>query len=409
MSSDTIVVSTAAQLASVLSVAKAPLTVLLAPGSYGDVSLKNLNPSAPITIASLDPTNQALMSSLKLTNDHNLTFRSIEVAHIMGPNDVLSIPAVTINKSSDIVLMNMFVHGSLDGNDFNDGHGVTATDSQRLAVVDSRFTELNSTLNFSRCVSVVEAGNDISNARQGTMVADVQGGLFDRNYIHDMHANYAAGDHADSFQVGTGATANASNDLTFTNNVIIDCVGETISGIFVRSERYGEGIVHGNITVENNYFAGNYRHGLSFNGVAGLTVSGNTVVNTDGSQPSTAIYLKAVDNAVIDHNAAAMFLLDKTALPTNVAMAANVDLYDAQSKVGAALSGVLTLPTGILDDFHALDILLGSATANLGAGFQAVEGIGHALSGASGDIGGYADVLANLQATLPVVPIAVIA
>jgi len=157
---------------------------------------------------------------------------------------------------------------------------------------------------------------------------------------------------------------------------MIESPGDYIGGVYVQSERFDEGVRHTNIKVENNYFLGNYRHALSFTGVENVTVSHNTILNTDGTNPTAAISLKDVHNALISQNITPL-ITQSTLFPnTGVTLTKNIDVWDPQFKIGVKEDTIVHVPDAKHLDISKLGAIAGSVAAQWGAGFAPVAHIG---------------------------------
>lgn len=392
-------VSNAAQLVAQLRLAKAGDTILLKAGNYGDVSIANIKAAGPVTIASADATKAAVFNSLKLTNDANLGFSSIVVAHVLAKGEALTAPAVSVVKSSGINLVGLDVHGSLNGSSFDDGNGIVVTDSTQVRILDSAFRQLNVAVSLGRDSGVVVAGNSFTEAREGVHIAQVAAGLFEKNYLTNFQPNYAAGDHPDYFQVLTGTGFTGSSGLTFRDNVMIQGGSGFVGGIFIKIERLAEGIVHSDINVANNYYQNTYRHGISLDGVVGATITGNTVMNSTKAGDTAAIFLRNDNGIAVNHNITALVLQDLVAPNKAVTVADNVMLYDAKlNKTGIDPALLFSpLPAGDID-FAKLAPFPGSTAATLSAGFHGAGGIGNLAGGFDAIVSSYNLATAALPA-----------
>jgi parallel beta-helix repeat protein len=386
MSNITTVVKTAAQLLLAIKLAKGGETILLAPGDYGHVAFRG-SPASNVTIKSLDPDNDAVFHSLKMVNVSNFTIQDVDVCNPQdagAPNR-----AIQIGLASNITLIGVDVSGSKDGTAWNDGYGIMLTDSNHVAILDSTFQQLHGAITAGRVTDLIVAGNDISQAREGVQVGQIDGGLFDRNYLHNMDPNYAAGDHADNFQVHNGNGIGASNNLVFTNNVMIeDGGGWGVHGIYINSERYREGIQHTNIIIENNYFQGSSLHGISVNYADNVVIRNNTLTSSGSNDfYIPAILARSIHGGIIENNAATLLLDVKNSTNTDLVWSNNIDLWDPKFKKGVALSDVFVAAGDGEIDFSNFDTKSTGVAA--GIGFHAVAGIGDVVGSADAIMAAY--------------------
>ena len=377
----TIQVSTATQLVVAAKAAGAGDTILLAAGDYGAVSLNNLHPAAMVTIRSADLAHEASFYAVGINVSNNLTVRDVVISHPLNPGDSLSVAAVTINKSSGITLANLQISGSLDGSSFNDGNGIIATSSDHLTIVGSTFRQLHGAVLAARVTDLVVAQNSVSEVREGFNLSDIHQGLFDRNYVTNMQPNYSAGDHPDAFQLSTAAGTAPSNDLSFTNNVMIEGTSGPVGGIFIRSE---SGPLHARITIQNNFYEGTYRNAIAVSDANDVRIAGNTVLDSSKAGNSAAIIVGDLHNAVISGNIAPLLMTRTDSVSTGVAWQNNIDVWDAKTKVGIQAALLVSSQQSGNIDFSTLGTLAGSIADRVGAGYHPVAGVGAmAMTGTS--------------------------
>ena len=378
LSTTEIIVTNAAELTNAIKGVKGGETILLAPGDYGNFAFAKAAPSL-VTIKSLDPNNDAVFHSLKLTRAENFRIEDVDVRNVQDAG--FQDKAIFINASNNISLFGVDVTGSLDGNASNDGYGAYIGYSKNISVLNSTFSQVHIGVVAGVVDNLKVAGNDISEAREGVVVSSINGGLFDRNYLHDMQAK--PGDHADFFQVHNGGAAVSSNNLTFTNNVMIQGAGgRDIQGIFIFNEKGAQGARHTNIVVENNFYEGAALNAVSVSYVNNATVRDNTVLYSGNSvfNLMPAVYVNHVTNGVVADNIGSIILERGGTSNIGVTWTNNVDVWDPKFKKGIALSDVFAPPPASGEiNFSNLEARANGAAAGLG--FHSVEGIGHMGSG----------------------------
>lgn len=383
----TITVTNTAGLVRALRAARGGETILLAPGSYGDVVLSGIWRPSSVTIRSADADNDAVFTSLKLTNVHNLVFEDIDVRHPLMPWEKDFEAAIRVNKSNNITFVGIDASGSLNGNSFDDGNGMMVVGSSRITVLDSTFTEFNNAASFGNVSDVIFAGNSIRNVREGVNMSLISSGLFERNFVADVAGDPSRGDHPDAFQVH----GNVSRDLVFNANVIM---GNHTQGIFIRNEQFAKtGQEHSNIVITNNYIESNARNAIAVRDVDGILISNNTIRDTGvpgGLVPG--LVTANLSNGVIKGNIAPLLLGQSGAelVSSNVVVSNNIDIWDTKQKRGVSEASLFAAPTGSGDlDFSALDVRAGSAADSTGVGFRAVAGIGNLGGSAATQLAAY--------------------
>lgn len=392
--------ATAAQLTSALKTAKGGDTILLAPGNYGAVALNNFKFASAVTIKSANPSADAVLTTLKVSNSVNLSFEDIDVRHPLAKTETDFTPAVYIATSQRIALNGLDITGSLDGNPNNDGWGIRLDDSSNILVANTSFQQLNRALIARDSTALAITGNKVSEVREGFNFADVQHVVIEGNAITRVQPNWAAGDHPDAIQFWNNGVASGSSDVIIRNNAILTDAKAVVQGIFVGMENAA--LRHSDFIVENNLYYGDSTHGISLYGVDNATVRGNTVLSIAGGTYESAINLNYVRGATVTDNIAPM--LRQTA-SSNVAMTNNVDLWDRSSKTGVALAGLFTDTSPGVFDQRDFTVAPGSAAAKQGAGFDPVAGLGmgSAAANLAAAYTSYGHVLDGLPATMHLV------
>ena len=143
MTNRTSTVNSGTALISALRIARPGDTILLASGNYGNVALSGMNFAGQVTIRSANPNADAVFTTLRLTNVNNLVIDDIDVRRPLSTSTGLNTGALTINKSSNVSIVNSDIQGSLNNNAWDDGHGVVVTDSNRVSILNSNFRQLD--------------------------------------------------------------------------------------------------------------------------------------------------------------------------------------------------------------------------------------------------------------------------
>ena len=388
MSGRTVSVKNAAELTRAIRTATSGDTILLASGNYGSVLVNSSNPANTVTIRSANPNAEAVFNDLIISRSSNFVFQDIEVAHYLQPGERDFVQAVRVQMSRDISLVGIDVHGTLNNDPNDDGNGLWVTGSSRVAVLDSTFRDLNNAVVFGTGSQIVFAGNSVGMAREGLNLSQIDGALVERNYFTQILPNASRGDHGDAIQVHAGGTALSSNNLTIRGNVIKVAAGT--HGIYVNNEKGAQGLAHTNIVIDDNYYEGNARHGITVNHARNVTVTDNSVRDIGSGGLVPAINISNVRNGLIDDNIAPLLLGGNDRGSSNVTWSDNIDLWDRQFRIGVADSSLFAKPVGSNDlDFSALNVRGGTAAAAQGIGFAAVAGIGDIKAGAAAMLAAY--------------------
>lgn len=380
----TINVANATQLKAALKAVTGGETILLAPGNYGAVSARYLNPGSEVTIRSADPDNDARFSYLRVYDVSNFRFEDIDIQYVASASEVGQSSAVYVTRGSGLNFVGVDVYGSLDGDTWNDGMGLRVELSDHIAVVDCSFTQLSRSLHITKSSDLLVAGNHVFEAREGFNFGAVTRAIIENNLIEQIRPNFAAGDHPDSIQFWNAGVGAGSHDVVIRDNALLSGDSGPVQGIFVGAEVAT--LRHSNFTIENNLYFGDSRHGISLYGIDGVDLRGNTVVSSPEAALETAISLNNITGARLEGNSSPM-LLQTGAVAAEIVN--HLDLWDTKQQLGVALELVFTGDVKVdrptLADF-ALRADAPAGTA--GAGFEEADPVGW-LNGGFVDVESY--------------------
>lgn len=312
-------VASAAALNAALKGASAGDTILLAPGTYAGVSASFLNFSQPVTIASLNADQPATITSLKVTSSSGLVFRDLDMQVLSTGGD----NPFQVARSQNVVLTQLSVHGSLDGDPTNDRSAFLIRDSQNVTVSDSEFHDLLIGLGHLNTERLTIEGNTFKTIQLdgirggGSSFITIRGNTFS-----DFHPK--AGDHADAIQFWTTNTTTSAHDIVVLDNLFFRGDGRPASasmqGIFFNDEV-------GTLPYQRVTIEGNTLLGLNYNSIVVLhgedvTVRNNVVASFPDLK--ARIWLDKVDGAVVAGNEATYFVLP--ASNTNLSSYGNITI-----------------------------------------------------------------------------------
>lgn len=378
-------VADAAGLSAALTTALGGESLMLASGNYGDVRLANINPAAMVTVRPV-PGATPVLGELQIANSSNLSIGGLEIANTSFATEYEY--AVLVDNSRNIELVGLDVHGSLDGDSWNDARGLRILNASDVLVTGSTFHDLAVGTIVENSQAAVIGDNDYSVLREGIDIMGSSGVLIDRNLLTDIRPNTNTGDHSDAIQVFTGATYAGSSDLTFSNNAVLKGSGDYTQGLFIASQQAG--VRHSNILIENNLYSGISAHGITVGDVDGAVVRGNTVVTAPEATWDARINIDRSAGVSIERN---IFSGASETASTNTLWNENIDAHsggvlDATS-IEALLLAPLTPGTRDVGDFA---VVSGSLAAAIGAGADVVT------IESAGDVGAYTDLLDLLGA-----------
>lgn len=304
-------VSGAKELATALANARSGDQIVLAPGDYGELAVKNRSFTEAVTITAQDPDNPPIFSSISLFRVSGMTFDSIEVDFTPTATTLEWSSAFRADGSHGITVRNSTLIGGdsvagvpadspagSQGNagilGYPTGRGMTFNNVSNLVIEGNSILEFSSGIRFSNADDVVIANNEIADFRRvGLGGANVSNMRIEGNYIHDANPwKYGGlGDHGDFVHFWTTPTqTKPSENISFIGNHMAQGDGTPIIGIYLDDNTNGIGFR--DVLIENNILHNGNGQALRMEDVVGLTVKSNTIVQTVGSENTVpSIYL----------------------------------------------------------------------------------------------------------------------
>jgi Ca2+-binding RTX toxin-like protein len=292
-------VSNQTQLLAAFRSAAAGDTIVLASGNYGIVRTGSL--VGGLTIESA-PGAAVQFDRLSISNSHDMTIRGVSIGSALSPTEALWTRMAEFSGSRNLVIENVRVHGSLDGNPQNDGFGIVARNMDGFTVRNSAFNEL------ARGMQVLNSKNvEVTKNRFETLESDginftaVQNVMIDGNSFTDFRP--LAGAHPDAIQFWTNGQTVGNSDITIRNNVMLQGNGVGPQGIFLRDET---GVLpYRNVVIENNLMYGSDQwHGIAVSDAIGLRVAGNTVLSPNNDDKRYWISVSKSQDVTVTGNVA---------------------------------------------------------------------------------------------------------
>ncbi|MES3036785.1 MAG: right-handed parallel beta-helix repeat-containing protein [Bdellovibrionota bacterium] len=256
-----------ASLLAAISNAKPGDGILLAPGNYERIDVKNMQFADKVIIASKDPQNPANVRAVSINGSKNVIIRYVSVHPYTDGSGIY------IAGSDNIVIERLYVHGDMDGSPENDGAGMNSSTNTNLVVRNCEFRELKTGLSTQRGNNILFTKNyfhEISiDAMQVYWTSNI---TISKNYIADMITWNQA--HKDGIQFFTSGQTTSAKNITITDNVFVRGKGQTVQGIFMGNE---SGVAYENVVISRNALIGPSWHGITIVIVNGLTMEDNLV------------------------------------------------------------------------------------------------------------------------------------
>jgi hypothetical protein len=264
--------------------AKGGDSILLAPGEYQDLFIKNTNFSSEVTISSLDPDNPAIIERLNLSGAQNVTITGLNferVAPVIAqwPFDHLRIDNTTNIKIHDNAFTGGVVNNGSSEQGFINGTAIFGDNITNLDIADNEFTSVHKAIRVSNSDNVSATGNYIHDYREdGMFFAGIKDLLVEGNRIESPQV-FSGLEHADMLQlIGI-------KDGVIRNNFFNQADGNWTQGILLGKGGYALSAV-GNVLIENNIVYSGHHHGISTTDIPDVTIINNTVLFNEHSYVS---------------------------------------------------------------------------------------------------------------------------
>jgi parallel beta-helix repeat protein len=277
-------VSTAAQLTTALSAAKAGDVIVLANGEYGSVTIDK-NYSDFVTIQSATPLG-AKFDSITINNS---SYLKIDGVHVDCPTNTGS-ALVAINDSSHVIVTDCEVNGKVDtvypivGPQF----GIRAESSSYITIDNNDVHNVaNGIAVFSSDHLTVTANTVDYVGADGFKFGNIDTALIENN-TGPRYVYPEADAHEDFMQF----QGDASRNVTVRGNVFLPQNVTDVQGIFFS----GAG-GHSNILIEDNIIYTGMHNGIYVaDSSTGITVRDNTVIAPDGETTAIVVPDSATTN-----------------------------------------------------------------------------------------------------------------
>lgn len=291
-------VSNPAELWKALEKAKPGDTIVLAPGHYAKVTLRDFKFDGMVTITGPG----AVLSDLSVQISKGITFRDIELyAEYARGSD-----PIKIQSSEDIHFDNINVHGSLDDDPQNDTSAMLVRNSSKITITNSEFQELANAVTHLDCDNIEFSKNYFHKIRMD----GIRGGgssnlIITNNFFTDFRPLPA--DHPDAIQVWNSNTKTPAQNITITENVILRGNGGAPQGIFVTTQI--SRLRYRNVNVINNIVIGSLYHGITVSGADDARIENNRVITY--ADIGARISVNKSTGVSLTNNAAPTYLTDK--------------------------------------------------------------------------------------------------
>lgn len=342
--------------------------VLLLNGNYGDVVLKNIAPSAQVTIRSMTGRGAVFDRVSVEGKSSNLRFMGISVIWSRAPSKWNSLFSTTW-ETSHIVLSDSTIKAHPDGSNFRKWTAQEWIDRSATGI------NLNGSFNSALRNSLVGVGfgiqvNGSDHLVERNTVNGFSGdGLRGNGDRLTFRANRVTncvlvdGNHADAFQSFNLRTDKRPMDgILIERNVIIEST--YVTRMPLACELQGIGMFDGmwsNLMIRNNYVEVSAYHGITVAGAVGVSIVNNTVAQSSNGRNRPWILVdhhkdrRQSSNVVIANNVSASKVIGPFA-PGIQNVLTGADLVDKADPAFAPPADISNKRRGAAPDIGAREI-----------------------------------------------------
>lgn len=341
------------QLSDFIRSASAGDTIYLAAGTYDTVWIRNLG-DLDIKIASLDESNPAIVTGLRLSGSSGVTFEGLIFEAGEGANN-----AFTVSGADDVHFSNVVVRGPDNIGSGEEVSPFMIRSSTNVSVTDSEFYHAKHALALLDVEGLVISGNSFHDIRcDGVRGGGVSDALITNNMFTDFSPwnTGGSGDHPDAIQLWSTAQDEPGRNITISDNLIYRGDGLPMQGIFIR-DTYNN-LPFENLTITGNVVLGGLYNGISVGGVIGGELTNNVVIAMDGQR--SWIRVGSDTDFVIEDNVATRYSEYNRDTPYHES---NLTIEGGTSFVEAALRAWTASGSNMLADLTG--ILVGDVRPDL--------------------------------------------
>jgi hypothetical protein len=304
------IVTTTAELNAALASAQGGDTIELAAGTYSGVSISNVKFGADVTVTSQDRLDPAEITDLAMAYDQGLVFQNLEFNFPLG--DGTPVPhGIFVNHSSDIHFRSDSIHGVLNIAPTYEQTGIGFANSTNVSLENSELQYLYVGLTMGNDSGVLVSGNNFHDIRiDGIDGTAIQNGTVTNNNFsnfHHMGTVGQGGDHSDAIQFWTTGQTVGSDNLTVSNNVIVEGQGAQMQGIFLQ-DSVGN-LPYENVKVTGNLVVGGDPNAIMVDDGHGALISNNNVYGLSDQTNQPWIKVQDSNQVYLTHNGAPDFQL----------------------------------------------------------------------------------------------------
>lgn len=261
---------------------------VLAPGDYGNLTIKGRSFSPAITIEAADASRRPRFTSMRLSDLTGVKFENIFVAYGATSAPRTSF-AINMTRGHEIGFSNIEIEGAPDGDPNNDVTGINLRSSTQITIENSEFHDFFRGITSFDSDDVVITNSVFRNiASDGIVGRGVKGMLIENNLFTEFHLSTVGTIHPDAIQFWDSGAPRENRDITIRGNVVLRGNGEPSQGFFIKSDQ----LASKEILIEHNVIQQSLLQGIYLQLADGAIVRNNTIVPFDHANDLPGIEMR---------------------------------------------------------------------------------------------------------------------
>lgn len=299
-----VTVSSVEQLQDAMRAAEGPTRILVAPGRYGVVDLRNVSGGGQVEVSSADPGQRAMLAGLLLRNVSGFTIRDLELARYTDDPRAGHYLLLALS-SSDLTFEGLTFRGMNQRVDHSVISAAMLRNSNDIVFAKNSFSYFRHGLTLLNVENLTIRFNEFTHMQTDAIRGGgVSNSLLANNVMTEFYP--LEDDHPDGIQLWSTHQEEPGRNIRIRDNLVVKGNGGYVQGIFIR-DTYNS-LPFENIEISDNFMIGTLYNGIAIMGVTGARLSGNVVLPDPGMR--SWIRIRHGRDVVLEDNRAEMFLLN---------------------------------------------------------------------------------------------------
>jgi hypothetical protein len=295
-----------------LRTARGGETILIAPGDYGAIMIRDRDYPRAVRLEAENPARRPLFAQIQIRGSTNITLSRLSFGRNATVVNRPSGAAILVLSSDNMTVQDCDIAFELKADGMPTGSAISIRDAKNAIVSNCKIDQVISGITFMNVNGGVMSGNTILHVGGDSMRAVGSTNVsIQNNYTADFYA--VPNIHPDGIQFFTSAQFGPNSNIQIRNNVIIsgqppEWASYATQGMFISSPSKQR---HTNITIENNLVYTEQWHAITLSETDGGVIRNNTCLAPPdvrfrkfGARPWPWIRTGSSTNILVERNIA---------------------------------------------------------------------------------------------------------